>query len=330
MTQEGFSATRTGSLPGGTSTRGEPPTVRFRRGDDWQAGRLRSLTTTSIAVATACPPREGDIVEIELAMGGLQVRARAVVVGVTLPAAAAVIGAYGFGARFQDDRQVRQDLARLVATIDDSYMRPPKRRHPRYPVRWPVTIGIDDPSTFLPALDISERGLFIASGSDIRPGTPLGITIPTETGEILRAGVCVTRSVSEPAALSRKALPGFGVELTKMSQPDATRYDELVSRVARRSSQYIVICAECERLPRLTATLAAVGYAVAGTGSPRELVNWSGPVADLVMFDLAFDVEDKELEVIRRMMRRRGTPSVYLDSEPPSYARMLADAVLLD
>src|SRR5204863_79945 len=92
--------------------------VRFRRGDDWQLGRVRSLTVEAIYVSTGGPPRRGDVVELELQYDRIAFSTRATVVHVTPTEAAAALGAAGFGARFlSTDSPERARLLRFLGGL---------------------------------------------------------------------------------------------------------------------------------------------------------------------------------------------------------------------
>jgi hypothetical protein len=270
--------------------------VRFRRGEQWQLGRVRSISPNSVSVATGCPPRKDDTVEIEVSFAGLTLTTPALVVAVTPPETAALLGAYGFGARFvRANERTRALLKRITAIADDDptlTTRPPSRRHVRYPVRWPVAIGMGDDSARFAALDISESGLFIASNDFVCRGTPTGVAIPLERGDReIRAGGRVTRTLDERMAGSQKTPAGFGLELTSMSETDASLFRQLVQRVGHRSARHVFVGAAPERVGRLIDSLAAVGYAASGTSLGADIVGQATTRSppDLVIVDQSLD-----------------------------------------
>ena len=266
--------------------------VRFRRGDNWQLGYARTLSSSSISISTGCPPREADRVDIEVRFEDLTVITPAHVLAVTPAETARLLGAYGFGARFAppdaDTATALRRIHTLVSRDDTLVGRPPRRAHARYPVRWPIAVGVRGLSTRLAALDISEGGMFVQCDDFVRRGTPTGITVPLDVeGEPVRAGAMVTRTLRGQAALSREIPTGFGVELLSMSPGDAGRYDGLVRRIATRSGRRILVGADDRRLAELTAALHAVGYTAAGTSDVQALLAAAAtsPAPDLVIVD---------------------------------------------
>ncbi len=302
--------------------------LRFRRGDTWQPARLRNLGSATLSVATPCPPRSGDRVDVELREGATAVRVSAVVVGVTPPEAAAILGASGFGARFAiPDRETQLVLAGLATRFEEvGVVAPPPRRDPRYPVRWPIEVAVEGPDTVTPALDISERGLFIASGSEVGVGTPTGLVIRLENGDPVHAGACVTRQLSARAAGDRGTSPGFGVEITAMRPGDARRYRALVARVARRSRHHVAVWGPSG--DPLAVALTGVGYVVSRLDGVRALLSVLEERPSLVVL-CGVGRASRELATLTDVIRHRGILALSVTEDDPRAVRGQVDALLI-
>jgi len=312
-------------------------TVRFRRGDGWQLGRVRSLSMASISIATGCPPRKGGVVEVELAVHDVAVRLPAIVLAVTPPETASILGAFGFGARFAvADERTRLRLRRIVAIVEADpslTARPPQRRHVRYPVHLPVSVGLGGASTRLAALDISASGLFVACSERVRRGTPTGLALVLERGdESINAGARVTRTISGAAAASRNAPSGIGLEITSMSERDARRYRALIERIRRRAGQEICIGAAPDRATALVDALTAVGYAASAIADPAALLARAKArdAPDLLIIDESLPPGDPATERALSSRSRAHPLSLMSFGGPPAQVWELADAALDD
>lgn len=331
------------AVPGGASSveaiaTPSPYYMRFRRGDGWQLGRVRNLTTTSIGVACGCPPGKDDEIEIELRAGDVEVLVDAVVLAVTPAETAEVIGAYGFGARFFDvDAFARNRLRKLVALVDaeeEPLAQPPRRRHPRFPVYWPVDIASARTVIRGFAVDVSARGLFVASDDPPAVGSAVSVSLPEELGECrLHLRARVTRTLTREEALVHRATAGFGLEIVSMNRRTAARYAGMVGRVAQRARYPVLVVAGPERLERMTSALRAVGYPVSSMMDLASLVRNRGlrsTRAALVILDASAAGRDGGwIDPARYELRGCGIPCVVLRDGPARRAWRLADSALL-
>jgi len=312
--------------------------MRYRRGDGWQQGRVRNLTTTSIGVACGCPPSKDDIIAIELRARDLEVVVDAVVLAVTPPETAEVIGAYGFGARFFDvDAFVHHRLRQMVAMAaaeEEPVAQPPRRRHPRFPVRWPVQLASAGATVRAFAVDLSARGMFVASEQLLALGAHVSVLIPEEVGERpLHLRARVMRALTPADAFAHRGTAGIGLEIVSMDRRTATRYAALVDRVSRRARKAVLVVANRERLTRMSAALRAVGYPVSGTDDPTAVVKGralrAGRAA-LVILDASSDPQNRGwIEAARCELRGRGIPSLVVRADAAHTVWRLADATLL-
>jgi hypothetical protein len=317
-----------------------PLEVRFRRGDQWQLARVRSLSRDGISLATGAPPRRGDLVDLEINAGALTLVARGTVVGVTSTEVASVLGAAGFGARFLLGTEAeRSTLERLIAMVGDgarSLTPPPRRREARYPIRWPVLVRTSRGKSSLSALDVSRHGLFVAvdRATPSPLSTSVQVTLPLDdVGGPIQASARIARTIAPEVARQRGIAPGYGLELTGFSDEDATRFAGFVDRIGRRAERKIVVGAAPERLDALCAELTAAGYTASGAADPPSLVAEAAAPSiapDLVVLDSSLaDENPRGVNAARRALSARTVRVLMLDGEPPTACREWADAALL-
>src|SRR5262249_10585877 len=157
-----------------------PLEIRFRRGDEWQLGRLKSLTREGMHVVTTAPPRVGDAIDISV---GDSLSLRGEVMHATRAQAAAEVGGSGFSVRFvlrhAEERQGLEALLRAegVAAVRAA----PSRREARYPVRWPLTVSHGERTQATAALDVSASGMFV--GGDDLPDRDVGLMFMIDDAE---------------------------------------------------------------------------------------------------------------------------------------------------
>ena len=307
--------------------------VRFRRGDQWQAGRTRQLSTTSLSVATGCPPRTGDLLEIELGFDSIEVIASAWVVATTPPSMVDVFGAPGFGARFMAlDSATAVGLEAICAATEacgSAQTRIPHRYDVRHPVRWPVLIGRGDDWRPHVALDVSRGGMFVRADAPFAEGEPISLAIPLERRSVLmRAEARVARRLGEHSANELRIAPGFGLAVTYMSPDDMHQYENLVQRVSRRSAALIAIAASPPRLAEIEPALTSAGYSVFGACDSDAIVDRARAHSlppDLAIVDSSLDDASR----LERRMSMLGTSTLRLSRETGEVARHRADALLL-
>ena len=253
---------------------GIPPlAVRFRRGDDWQHGRVKSVSREGLHVVTGALPRVGDIVDLSLTQTTERLGLRGEVVYVTRDASVADVGGSGFSARFLlRTGDERQTLDRWLRAEGVSKIRgAPSRCEARYPVKWPLTVRLGEVAVHTAALDVSSHGMFV--GGNHIPGRQVDLLfhIDDEKGP-LHAGAKVVRRVEPQDAATRGIPAGVGVMLTQIDDPDALRFHSFVDRVARRAHRAVVVATEPARAQVLSAHLQAAGYIAYAVSEPQELI----------------------------------------------------------
>jgi hypothetical protein len=313
--------------------------VRFRRGDQWQLARLRSLTAEGVSVATATPPRRGSFLDLEIQAAGISLLIRSSVVGVMAGDAAATLGATGFGARFlpATDGQ-RRKLAELLAVAGGEQLRklapPPRRREARYPVQWPVFLRTPHCKVSLRALDVSRRGMFIAAEGDLAPREgSVHVMFPIDDGgRPVLATARVARAIAARDAFERGLPVGVGLELISLSMRDEARFAHFVGRIARRAERDVVIGAAPHRLEELATALSGAGYCTTGIADVPSLVAraGSGRTPDLVILDASLSEQSPvEVQAARKALAVRQVPTLTLDGDSPTAAREWVDGTLL-
>jgi hypothetical protein len=314
-----------------------PADVRFRRGDDWQAGRLCRIGADGAFIATGAPPRVGDIVDLELTAGGEKVLVQAAAVHVTAPHAALALGSVGFGARFLfRDLRAHRVAAPTLTAVTHAVPRvasPPRRRDIRYPVRWPAFVRHGADTVSMKVLDVSRQGLFLET---LRwPLSPvMEVILPLdETGGPVRLETRIAREVTADMASARRLSGGVGLEITDAALEDQLRYAGFVNRVARRVERRIVIGAAPRRLAELVGELSAAGYLCTGATDPRDLLQRaieSQRAPDLVLIDETLAAINARLT--RRLQYSLGSrhiDSFRCNGEPAATLRALIDAALV-
>lgn len=321
-----------GYLQGGRGGAGRSPLeVRFRRGDSWQLGRARDLTTDGVYVATGCPPGPGEVISLELEAAGVRVAAHAVVVHVTQQAG----GAEGFAACFViADGTERTALDRVITSARSTRPVPtPRRREARYPVRWPVFGWLGGGWLTMSALDMSRRGLFVSSGVALPTAQPIALTVPLDEGSPLRASARVARVVSETMAEQRGLASGFGLELTNVADGEVAGFLGFVERVAARAACRVTVVAAPARVATIAQELAGIGYAVAGATAAAALATrlGGGKPSDLVLVDPTFAAHHAAAaRTLTMTVALHGLLMLELDAdEPLAVIRRRVDEVLL-
>jgi hypothetical protein len=312
--------------------------VRFRRGDGWQLARVRSVTFEGIAVATATPPRRGDVVDLELMCSGESVLVRSNVVGVTSNQAATALGASGFGARFLfSTEEERICLGVILRGAGGEKLRalspPPKRREARYPVRWPVFLRSARSKASLRAIDMSSGGMFVAA-DEVPADGPLQVAFPIDDrGAPIVASARIARRVAPDVARARGLVAGFGLEILGLATPDEGRFQQFVDRIGRRAERDVVVGASNGRVEELTTALSAAGYSVSGCSGAPELVARAAAgarIPDLVVIDASLArANPRALSAARRALGVRQVPTLVIDGETPRVAREYVDGALL-
>ena len=309
--------------------------VRFRRGDAWQLGHLRSVTDDGALVATSNPPRAGDRVDLELGLVGeaqASLRITAAILRVTAPEAASALGAAGFRARFDLSDGEAAALHSLIARAGAEPPPLPRRTEMRYALRWPVLLARGAAATAGLALDISTHGLFVhcdAPASQV----PLAVTVPLDDdGGPLRLTARVARALDRGTAESRQIAHGLGLAFEPPQGREGDRYRSFVERVAARAGKFVLIAASPARGTKLVEELEACGYTVGTAASPRELlerVERARP-PDLVLFDRSMPGLGGDTgRALRRSLEIRQIPTADLREAALDAVRRAADAQLI-
>ena len=243
--------------------------VRFLRGGAWTTARLRALSVKGAYLVTGAPPRLGDSVHVALGFRDQGALLRGTVYHVTTAADALATGSSGFAVRFPVYPSAgRTQLIELLTAARDAgvTIKPPPTRHAvRFPVCWPVQVGLGDDSFHADALDVSERGLFVATQT-LEVGAEISVAVPMEEGDAVTARARVARHFSSREASPRGLRGGTGLELTDMTDVDRRLWSAFLDRVRKRTERRIVVGATANRIDDLASALTAAGYSVV-TGS---------------------------------------------------------------
>lgn len=309
--------------------------VRFRRGDAWQLGHLRSVSDDGALVATSNPPRAGDRVELELGLVGEampSVRVNAAILRVTAPEAASALGAAGFRARFDLSDAEAAALHSLLARAGNEPPPLPRRTEMRYALRWPVLIARGAAATAGLALDISTHGLFVHCDAPAS-AMPLAVTVPLDDDEgPLKLTARVARALDRGTAESRQIAHGLGLAFEPPQGREGDRYRSFVERVAARAGKLVLIAASAARGAKLVEELEACGYTVGTAASPRDLlerVERARP-PDLVLFDRSMPGLGGDTgRALRRSLEIRQIPTADLRESALDAVRRAADAQLI-
>lgn len=324
-----------GSAPPSSS---EPPIIhaRFRRGDEWVPARLRSLSLKGAYLACGAPPRLHDDVHIALGLDQQGTVMRGNVVHVTDADESDGTGASGFGVLFPTTesparRQLRE-LLRVAQTRGVVLDPPPSRRHVRFPVRWPVCFALRaQPQLDLSALDVSQRGLFVATMERLPAGT-LDFSLLPEAGmSPIRGRARVAREVPWKMACSRGLTTGFGLEITDFAPRDRERYEAFVERIGQRARRRVVVGASPERTEALVAGLSSAGYSVTGTSDPNalvQLVECDARPPDVAVLCSTLTVNPDAVRRLEQVLGSRKVPLISIQGEAPPRTRAVVDDLL--
>lgn len=316
---------------------GAPPAVRFRRGQEWQAGRLCRLADDGMTVAASGPPRIGDRTQFEILSPRGVARIEAVTTQVTKPRWAEQIGAVRFAARFvQGDVLRRPETAKVLAWARSELHKaspPPRRRESRFPLHWPAFLETARGEVPVTLRDVSHRGLFCETSERAASDGEVRLRVPFDQQDVpLRLVGRVVRGVDPSMAKTLGTPVGFGLELKREAAPDNERFLSFVERVAGRCDRRIVIGAMGARLASLVNHFAAAGYLAAGASDPRALYERATEGAappELVLIDVSFGASHQEgMRALKQRLGKKKTPFLDVDTSPTD-ARRLVDAALL-
>ena len=115
---------------------------------------------------------------------------------------------------FQKAKLIRKLQIRYYPMKSQKFKRVEERKYKRIPVRF----GPETPQFSTQAIQISTRGLFLATNSPIyAPGSKLVVEITTPKGPHIISGV-VRHSKKVPPQLVNHERPGMGVEFTSVPE----------------------------------------------------------------------------------------------------------------
>ena len=317
----------------GPGLRGAHVNVRFLRGDKWMPGRLRGLNMKSARIATGAPPRSGDLVQVAVGLEHHGVVLRGRVTESQTGSAALESGFTGFEMEFPElTEDARDQLRTLLLRARErglSLRPPPPRSAIRFPLNWPVRVLSGGSPLSLSVLDISERGLFVAAhlailDEDVLFELPDDVGGPPITGRAR-----VVREVTDVMARERGLEPGYGLHISKLS--DEERFEQFVSRVARRCVTRILVGASRARANALTWDLAALGYTVSTTTSPAEAARAASGEElppDLAILDDSLTSDEMQAQLIRRVYAGNKVPCIAVHGARPSKTRATVDELL--
>ena len=329
------SADGSGEEPAGGAT-----SVHFERSGSWQVARLCRADAGEVYIATCAPPRHGDTVEIELRSGGFTARTSVLVTEVTPPHLAGTARIPGFGAKITAGTPA---LAQILASARKQLgtVKPPlRRRDARYPLKWPVALTAHDgsarPCSTL-ALDISQRGLFVAASLRLPMRTIVDLALPADddTGAPLCAQARVVRAIGPDVARLQGLSPGVGVRLVGLGAGEnSARFDEFVRRVGQRAQRRIVVGAAPGRMHDLMSTLGGAGYSVFGGTSALAVLSRTDQTRlppDLVVVDESLRTSDPGGmgQLTRRLADGRLVSFELTGEQSAARARAMADEALV-
>lgn len=305
--------------------------VKYRRGDEWQPGRLRSLNAKSILVATGAPPRLLDQVHVALRFRGHSLVVRGIVDEVSDPGAES--GTAGFRALFTqlevDDKRQLVALLRAAREAGVSVTPPPPRAAVRFPVCWPVRVSTPDGHLTVSALDVSMSGLFIGTETKAL-GIDLQFLLPLDNGEApIRGRARVARQVDAEMAKERGLRCGYGVHIVDLGPADFERYEAFLSRIRRRAGRRVVVAADAARAKGLVGALNSAGYAVSSGSDPAVLLElWAHEQRppDVAVIDASLDPDGATW--LRSRWEKDGVCCVSTGTDSPDDTRVAVDRVL--
>jgi hypothetical protein len=207
---------------------------------------------------------------------------------------------------------------------------PPARAAIRFPIRWPVRVMAGSSRLALSALDISRRGMFVATANGLS-SPEIAFQIPHDTGGKPIVGRArVVREVNEQMARDRGLERGIGLEILRIDGNDERRYEQFVERIARRCEARILIGASRTRAEALAGDLASVGYTVLTTTSAEEIARAAidGRPPDLAILDDSLTESPGQAQELRRVFAGQKVPCIAVHGARPERTRAAVDLLL--
>ncbi len=308
--------------------------VRYLRGREWTPARLRSLSLKGAELVAGALPRVGDSIRIALHFAGQHAAIAGIVRCITTVDDASATGSSGFTLGFlQVDSAERRQLVKLLkharaagATIKP----PPSRVEARLPLNWPIRIGAPGGGFTADAIDLSSRGMFVATARQLET-TELTFRFPLDNGEPSVYGrVRVARHLDSATALERGLSTGYGFTIIELGEHERDRFSGFVSRLRLRNDRRVMVGAAAPRLNEIGSALHSVGYTVLGDSDPRmlvELIHRQAP-PDVVVIDSTFAARGSGRNQLARLLANRHVPYVASSGEPTLQTRVIVDRLL--
>jgi hypothetical protein len=306
--------------------------VRYQRGDTWMPARLRNLTTKDIRLAASAAPPSGAILRVSITIGDHNAVLTGTVIEV-VNTEGSVDGSTTFRLEFR--KVGKREHERLVLLLRKakkagmSLTPPPPRRNRRFAISWPVAVVSEGRRFNAAALDISERGLFLATTTLIR-SSQLIFGMPLDRdGTMLKGRARVARKVNEHMARSRGLNLGYGLEIEDFSIEDDEQYAEFLIRIRRRSQMHILVAGDADRASSLSECFQAAGYAVSKATSVEAMLHrtqFESNAPDVAVIDHSMSANiRKEFEAT---FAEHHVPILNVGTEAPHLARNSLDSLI--
>lgn len=307
--------------------------VRFQRGDKWMPARLRNLSTKEVRLAASAAPPSGSMLRVSITIGDQSAVVSGTVVEV-VNTEGSVDGSTSFRLAFGNlskrERGRIVNLLRKAHRAGLSLSAPPARRERRFSISWPIAVMSDGHRFNAAALDVSERGLFLATttlihSSQVVFGMPLD-----RDGQVIKGRAAVVRKVNESMARRQGLSLGYGLQIEDLSIEDDEQYSRFLVRVRRRSQKHIVVAGSSERSALLADCFQASGYAVSKASSVDTLLHQTELESNAP--DVAV-IDDTALSVDARMsfestFRHHHVPMLQMHGESLPVARNSLDQLI--
>lgn len=227
----------------------------------------------------------------------------------------------------------KQSLLHLLRTARDaglSLTAPPPRKNARFSISWPVAVSVDGTRFNAAALDISERGLFLATTNLIRANRVVfGLPLENE-GTAIQGRARVAREVTEVMARNRGLQRGYGLQIEGLTPATKRHFANFLVRVQRRSQRHVVIAGSGDRLQLLGQSLHNAGYTVSKATDVEAMMRrtqFEACPPDAAVLDDS--VQSPEIrEAFESAFRVHAIPTFDSQGEPPHIARHAVDNLL--
>jgi hypothetical protein len=237
--------------------------------------RLRNLTTKDIRLAASAAPPAGSTLRVSVTIGDQNAVLTGTVVEVVNTEGStdgSTTFRLDFGNIGKRERERLVLLLRRAKRLGMSLTPPPPRRDRRFAISWPVAVVSEGHRFNAAALDISERGLFLATSTLIR-SSQLIFGMPLDRdGATVKGRASVARKVNEHMARARGLNLGYGLQIEDFSIEDDEQYSKFLIRVRRRSQLHILVAGEGDRCEALATCFQGAGYAVSTVSSVEAMM----------------------------------------------------------